>query len=725
MTILYKRDWQDYPTAVIHDTTKNESFLVLADKYKRMGIENHYFHLALIQPELASIDPHDPDLDVATMIKIAQECEWNPWYFWREVFPVPPTASIKPLPLLANRGNIAVYWCFLNQLTVANVQPRQTGKSLNKDGVSSFGLYCGANNTQFNLVTLSEKLRKANIERLKKIRDFLPKYISKQTPEDSDNKEDITCRFRGNVYQTHIAQTSSASATNQGRGLTSPWLEYDEFGVSPNVQFTYPAIVSAGDASRAEAIKHGGMVCRLLTTTAGMRDTEHGEYAFNLIHDGFTWSEKLFDCYDRKEMLEVVKNNMKGKAVLINCTFSHRQLGYTDEWLIERINEAPKTRDQIERDYLNVWTSGNESSIFDSDLAAIIRKSECDPVYTQLTPEKYLIHWYVAKNEIESYMTNNVHLIGLDGSDAVGRDNITLVFTNTKTLEVTARVTLNETNILKAANFISDLLIKYPKTILIPESKSSGRSICDICIVRLSAAGFDPFKRIFNIVVNESAERETDWRIVQTDHRRRPTNYLEIAKKFFGFSTGASGHYSRHVLYNEVILHAAKIAGYVVRDKVLIDELLGLKTKNGRVDHQSGKHDDHVIAWLLCAWFLIFGRNHKFYGIEGALSQISTNRSSQVDDIDEFNIIEQQEQDAIRKEIDNLLERIKKTSDDNIVLLLENRVRTLDSRLKESYSTAVSIDSLLKEVKNNRLKQNRDQRRLYDSRPTQGPNMYF
>ena len=57
--ILFKDDWKNFPTAVVHGNTRNETFLRQAEAYQRMGVNNCEFLLALLNPELADVDPFD------------------------------------------------------------------------------------------------------------------------------------------------------------------------------------------------------------------------------------------------------------------------------------------------------------------------------------------------------------------------------------------------------------------------------------------------------------------------------------------------------------------------------------------------------------------------------------------------------------------------------------------------------------------------------------------
>ena len=55
--ILFLQDWIKYPNAIVHTSTKNQSFIDLANIYKKMGIKNYYFHLQLHDRRLEFVDP--------------------------------------------------------------------------------------------------------------------------------------------------------------------------------------------------------------------------------------------------------------------------------------------------------------------------------------------------------------------------------------------------------------------------------------------------------------------------------------------------------------------------------------------------------------------------------------------------------------------------------------------------------------------------------------------
>src|SRR5574343_862284 len=177
--ILFLKDWKRYPTAKVHTTTKNESFLRLARLWKKMGVKNYFFHLALMTPEIADLDPHSDDLTKDERFLIGRECRENIWYYLREVVRIP--AGNKGVSYIANRGNIAMTWLYMNHIDVALIQPRQTGKSVSTDSVMIWLMFISTVGYNIALFTKDDRLRVANIDRLKRMRDILPGYLNPTT----------------------------------------------------------------------------------------------------------------------------------------------------------------------------------------------------------------------------------------------------------------------------------------------------------------------------------------------------------------------------------------------------------------------------------------------------------------------------------------------------------------------------------------------------------------
>lgn len=63
----------------IQKSTKNKSFLDMHRYLKATGRKNNTFMLALLDPDLDGINPHDPNLNTFYKQKILRECICNYW----------------------------------------------------------------------------------------------------------------------------------------------------------------------------------------------------------------------------------------------------------------------------------------------------------------------------------------------------------------------------------------------------------------------------------------------------------------------------------------------------------------------------------------------------------------------------------------------------------------------------------------------------------------------
>lgn len=707
--ILFLDDWNYYPTAYPDFHTTNQSFLNLAKTYKSMGIKNYFFHLALMNPKLKGVDPFDPNLSTELMTDIGTECMVNPWYFFREILRVKPQSAGAPPRFRGDRGNMGLFWCFFNHIDVFLIQPRQTGKSTGADGLAIYILFVGARNTRINMLTKDEKLRVQNVERLKAMRDLLPKYLNHHNKRvDADNSFMLTCDQYGNEYSTSVPRANEDDAANLGRGTTAPITFIDEPPFIKHIKVIVPAMLAATGAAVDEAKEAGALYGNVFTTTAGKKDSESGKYMYAILQNSMVWDERLvFDCRNTLEATEIIKANGNKERARVNLTLSHLQLGKTDAWLREKMAAANSTGEDADRDYLNIWTSGGLGSPLPTEINERIRASELTPIHNEITKQRYVIRWYIPEEEVPARMTNGSFVLGLDTSDAVGKDDISMILVDTNTLEVVATMNINETNIFTFADFIAEFLIKYTKVVLVPERRSTGVAIIDLLLIKLPSVGIDPFRRIYNTIVDDSLhlDRDHEAYIINGDPMRRPKEFYDRYKKFFGFATSGAGRHSRGELYGNILLQGAKMTCNKVRDRTLIDQITALVVKNGRIDHETSGNDDSVIAWLLTIWFLMKSRNLDFYGIFNALGDVTEYRLGQGKEKpkDGYDRYIDQEQKAIKAEMEDILSKLNHSHDEITAFKLETRLRLLHSKLIEVDDDMLSIDTLIKKASEERL----------------------
>lgn len=716
--LLHLEDWNRYPDAIPDLQTPNRSFVRQCQVYKAMGIANHLFPLALLNPSLQGVDPYDTaNLTIDQMVAIGLECRFNPWYYLREIVRLKPQGNAIPDPIQANRGNIALYWAALNHIDVALIQPRQTGKSISADSLTNWITYFGAINTNMTLITKDDSLRRANIERLKEMRNLLPKYLVQMSKDDPNNQIEIKYSKLNNYFRTAVAQNSEATALNVGRGMTTPWLQSDEGPFTNLIRVSLPAALASGTAARENAEKNGRPYANIFTTTAGRRDHPDGKFMYDLIHNGADWDEAFFDAKNGEEARDMVHKRGRGDRTLVNITLSAQQLGKNDEWLRKAIANAGGTREEIERDFFNIWTSGTLASPLTVQLNEAIRNSEQDPKWVERSPAplNYLFNWYRSQSDIEEIMDDQAVIVGLDTSDAVGRDSIVMVVTHPETAEVLGLGRFNETNLMRFSQFLLDFMLKYPRSVLVPEMRSSARTIIDYLLLRLPVNGHDPFRRIYNKIVDRAVENPEEYRELNSRPLALRTEaFYNERRSYFGVATDSA---IRQTIYGPVLQSAARRSGDNVRSRSLSREIRSLVVKDGRIDHRAGGHDDSVVSWLLTHYLMMYGTNLDFYGIDPArmlrgVVQVGEQVDPQI-------LHQRKRRDDIMNRIEALVEQIASTRDDMVAMKLEFALRALHAQaraLPDVGEELITIDGLLQRTREERRKKYsgpRDRSRSY------------
>lgn len=621
MKVLFQGDRERYYPGAIYDTqTTNRTFVEYVGLLAAMGVQNRYWCLTLLNPLLQGVDPFD-EANLTPELKtiIRTECELNPWYFIREILRFPPPSGPNPIRLRANRANMSLWWCFLNHIDYFLIQPRQTGKSVNSDGITTWYMLFGAQSTNSNLFTKDAGLIQANILRLKRIRALLPTYLVVMTKEDSDNQKDLTYVHRNNYLKAVQAQANPDAAANVGRGLTAAYNHIDEICYLKYNHISVGIMLAGAGAAREEARRQGMPYCNIFTSTAGKLDSSAGRYAHELLNAATKWSEHYYDSTDPKHLVErlrVNSANQKSPTVLINGTFSHRQLGYDDEWLRVKIAESRQEPDDARRDFLNEWTLGNTTKHpLGKKIMRQIDKGRMAPVWEQHDPKySFIMRWYIPKEEVLSGIKSRTLIMGMDMSEGVNRDACTGVILDISTLEVVGTYGVSETNLSILAMWFCKLLETFTTLTMVPEAKSTWRAVQDQMIITCADRGIDYGRRVYSTIVDDSGETRTAKKLYDDFKAwRSGYNHYTTFKREFGFGTNRD---KRNLIYEVVLKEAAKTAGWLMRDETLIGELKGIQQVGNRLDHGEGGHDDYLISWLLGHWFIAFGKNLSHYGID-------------------------------------------------------------------------------------------------------------
>lgn len=711
--ILFLDDWKKYPRAIVDTKTKNTSYIRVAKILKEMGVKHYFFHLSLLQPELQGVDPFSKDLTPLQMAMIKYEIIKNPWYFFREILRIPPASGDEPMFLTLNRGILAAWWCYLNHQAYNLTLPRQAGKSTSTNGLLVWLLFFVYRNTKIFMLTKDDTLRTENIDAIKKIQALLPDWLNPQSKQDLNNTEKITCRKYQNVLLTAVPRGSEIDANKIGRGHTCATYVTDEPPFCNYIEKSLRSMLAGGLKAMPVAEANGMPYGTIYTTTAGSKADRDGSYYYKMIMGGVFWDESFYDFKDGNELRETIRKNKKGVQPIVNITLSHTQIGLTDEWLIGAMELTGSTGDDANRDFFNVWTDGSNTSPLSKQLSKLIRDSSEEPQYVQVTEQGYLVNWYVPRDRLESTMTSGQFVIGLDTSEAIGRDGIAMVMLDSSSLETICTLGVNETNILKFTEWLTSFMLKYEKTVLIPERKSTGTTVVSGLLIAFTKYNLNPFKRIFNTLVQKDEHDTRDGRALISSVKNNPS-VADKSIKYFGFATAGNGEYSRDGLYSTTLTKAASYSGPILKDRETIEELLSLSKKNNRIDHSVNGHDDRVVAWLLAIWLLTSGRNIDYYGITNPLSSAVShearlaigNSSDVVLTADQLSK-RHEEQNMIKANIEMLLDMISEEKDEVITLKLEDKLKRLDQRLIKTNEDVISINELIRKAREQRRNKHR------------------
>lgn len=728
--ILFKSDWKRYPGATVDYQTKNTSFLTTALKFKMMGVDNYAFCLALINPSLAGVDPFDSNLTIEQTVSITIEIRRNPWYYFREIGKAPGASGKAPGPINANRANISAWWCFFNHITYILTQPRQTGKSFSIDHLMTllYAVYC--KDTSINLLTKDDKLRVANVDRLKKIYEELPRYLRFKKNTDVWNTDELGIGELGNKYKTHVPNPSEKRAYNIGRGLTTAILHIDEAPFQVNIRVSFGAATAAMGAAIDDARAAGEPYGIIMTTTAGKIDDPDGKFIYEIICSSALWTEKFYDCLNEEDLHDLVRKHSKsnpnkktfgksdvsrGELSIYGC-FSHIQLGYTDEWLSEQLERTRQEGLDADRDYFNKWTSGSIKSPLPPNILEIIKASVTDVLHTEIASVgSYITRWYIDEDQIDSYMAKNPTVVGIDTSSAIGKDEISFVMVDVKTGATICTGAYNETNITQFSLWLVQMAERYPKIVYVIENRSTGQAVIDNLLLFMPEKGIDPFKRVFNWIINDPIKYSDYYDQARSNlHRRDPNLYNKVKGKF-GFATSGSGQTARDRLYSHTLKSACKYSAKDIRDHALAEQICALTNINGRIDHPEGGHDDMVIGWLLAHWFLTDAKNLQHYGIDSAsiLAQSKTEKNDPIERYDEYM------QSMIRSQIDELVDELNMQQDEYVCDYLEAKIKKLSESIKYNDQVIASIDAILTKSKEIRLRRKGNSRGadyLYDKK---------
>lgn len=599
-------------------STSNKSFVEMAQYLEHIGIKNNRFMLALLDPDLAGVDPHDPNLPVHMKRKVLMECCNNFWYFLREVVRVP--AMGEPSKFILNRGNMAFLWLAIMNINTIQIQPRQTGKTIGAAAFYTYVYNFRTTNTQISLLNKEFKDSKDNLARIRAIRDLLPSYLRFDAVFSEVNGKKVKVpstatyienAFNHNKLRTYAKARNELSAANLLRGQTFPLLWADEFAFIPFMKTIYgnmiPAMSKATEIAKRNNVPYG----ILYTTTPGFLTTEEGKYAYNIISSATQWNEAWYDL-NYFQIREIIDSNRLSNFVFIQ--YSYAQLGLDENWLYERCKEAAWDWPLIRREYLLEWSDEAENNPFTKEELDTIAKFCKEPKKTVLIFGKYELKIFEEIPLKANLVPKYPPIIGVDPSGGVSRDFSCITIIDSNTTRVFAELRCNTVSLIDLARILEYIVLNMMPNAVINIERNSGFGLSVIAKLKETKVKRNLYYEIKDKIVEEVLQHG---RLVKLSRRT----------KVYGLT---NNHETRNLLIEllkeRVSLHKDKFIS-----PTLHKELTGLEVKkNGRVEHSDLTHDDQIFSYLMAMYVWYNGINLKeLFGIEKV--QIRTEDS--VDDI--------------------------------------------------------------------------------------------
>lgn len=556
---------------MIHFNTQNNSFLKMYFILKELGIKNNTFFLELIDSSLESVNPHDPLLSEELQMRIHHEVIINPWYFFREVIRIPEVGEKKFFEL--HRGNLAMLYLIFHSINIAVLLPRQCFKTTTTIIFYLWCFYFGTRDNNILFFAHNNDLVIKNIRSFKNIREALPPYLQLQhARKDRDNIEQIMFTPLKNIIKKQAPSLSKEGADRLGRGFSTPMQHYDEPVTTPNIGITYGGAVFAYASTAMNAEKYGKLHGKIMTTTAGYLNEESGLWTKNFYANAADYHERLLDM-TLDELKLYVKHNSNNDFV--NIEFMYFDLGKDDNYFERMCREVNHDEDRINREILNRWIDVTKDHPLGQSRLMRLAGEKRAPVDSILINKVYFLNLYIP---IENLDTNLKYVAGLDCGGNLKKDYSALTVVNPYNAEVMAVMRTNSHSTAMFSQAIAQIMMLFPKMILIPERNSMGIVIIDNII----DADFSIQSRVYH------------------DEKNVPGVFTD--KNI------------RNLLFGDVIRSVVDDYGNKIKDRHIIGEIETLeRSRTGRIDHKKDAHDDTLISFLFVFWFLMHSKQREKY----------------------------------------------------------------------------------------------------------------
>lgn len=563
-----------------------------------------------------------------------------------------------------------------------------------------------------HLITLKSDNRAQFIAAIKTIRNSIPKYLVNSTYKDKDAGTSLTYKAFGeaktNTLYINVPQQGRDAAGDLGRGLRVGTTKYDESAyinfIDAIIDGCAPSALTEMANCREMGLPYG--ISHITTPNTTLHPS--GDFMFKKLMTATEWREKFFDSFSESHLkARLIKASPKETtSPTVSMVYNYLQLGKDKTWVKEVIDQLGLSLAKAKIDLLLMWVEDGENRLFDDITREAINNVKREIVWSKEYRDSNLyMDFFVTQQELLEMCKkehNDFFLIGCDTSSAINKDACTIIVRSMRTGKVVGVGRYPLTYLDDVTAILVDLLDVIKNSLLVIE-RNYAHHMIDSLLITLPAKGMDPFTRIYNSIYQDTVNHEREYEEVKrTTFSNRTKDFYLKYKQHFGFLTTKT---SRDILYG-LIMEAVGNTGYGLNYGKLADELINLRTKGDRIDHDTKMHDDLVIAWLLSYWFIKLGQNKSLYGIPPgiALTDIRNLMNESKGQTTQMEPHVAQLVNKIRDKVTKLTDELTSTHDNLLALRLEAEIRKLAKLLPPDQNRLMTVDNLLENAKVERNK---------------------
>lgn len=583
-------------TTYLHKSTTNQSFLDMHYYLKSIGIKNNAFFLQILDPDLAGIDPRDPNLNPLMQKKVLRECLLNYWYFIREVVRIPVAGGQvgSGVRYQLHRGNLAMNFGFSLNWCMFVEFPRQNFKSISAVARYLWEFNFGTTNSEFMFLNKSHPDSKLNLQRLKELRSALPAYLRfDEKPsykgggmlKKKDTVEVLDHISNGNKIVTKPSAQNRIKADAIGRGCTQPKQWYDEYAFIPFIGIIYQSATPAYKQASQNARRYNKPYGILITTTPGDLTTDSGMDGYMTKEAATPFREQFYDM-SPQQLNEVISANTASPFVYIR--FTYQQLGRSEDWFKEMVVLMKKDWAMIRREILLEWAETSDNNPFSKEDLNIIETLVKEPIRTVMLRGKYPFDIY------ENLDPRYCPLVGVDVAAGMMRDSSAITVVDSKTTKVTATLNCNTITTTELAYVLYELITCHMPTAIVNIERNGGFGSSVIGILAKTNVRKNLYYEIKDKVTEEKFNGTT---VTKT----------KVKTRVFGLDNSKDMRMMlMDILQERVAHHKDKFIA-----PILLKELRGLQVIKGRIDHSTRSHDDQLFSYLMALYIWYNGVNVK------------------------------------------------------------------------------------------------------------------